>query len=183
MSHDPCSLLPSSAIPTGLPLHAVYNARPGAAPLKKAPQTHAVAAVTPHYLGCDHKTANHVRIKSVQMPAPVELPAAPIPRTSAIVVATLPAISQPILSFGGLPETEPQLPMPEPSSAIMFLFAVFVVLGARRLDLRRWTFPLLFALDLAPQGEARHRHRSRSIACYHAFKHENGSISKRFTEN
>ncbi len=171
MSHDPCNPLPSFAIPAGLPLRTRQMAMPGPSHLKPSSlQSHVITGMAPSYIGCDHKQADHVRIKSVQMPAPVNLPAAFVPRASAIAVATLPSAYPTISSFASLPESEIQLPMPEPSSAILFLFAVFVAWSARRLDLLEFKLPALFTLSVAPPAKCRHHHRSKSIACYHAFQ-------------
>jgi hypothetical protein len=171
MFHDPCNPLPSSAIPGGLPLRPRHVAVPGPGPAKpNPPQSHAIVAVAPSYLGCDHKQTNHARVKSVQAPPPIELPAVNIPRASAIAVATLPSAYPPLQSFSEAPGGELQLPMPEPSSAIMFLFAIFVAWGSRRLDLQRLRLPRLFTLNMTPPARARHRHRSKSIACYSAFQ-------------
>jgi hypothetical protein len=172
MYHDPCNPLPSPAIPSGLPLRPRHVALPGPGSAKpNPPQSHAITAIAPNYLGCDHNQANHARIKSVQVPPPIELPAVNIPRASAIAVATLPSAYPPLQSFSEQAGGELQLPMPEPSSAIMFLFAIFIAWGARRLDLQRLRLPPVFALNMAPPTRPRHRHRSKSIACYHAFQH------------
>ena len=171
MYHDPCSPLPSSAIPGGLPLRPRHVAAPGPGHAKhNPPQSHAIVAIAPSYLGCDHKQANHARTKSVQTPPPIELPAVNIPRASAIAVATLPSAYPPLQSFSEQAGGELQLPMPEPSSAIMFLFAIFVAWGARRLDLQRLRLLPRFASKIVPPARPRHRHRSKSIACYHAFQ-------------
>ncbi len=172
MFHDPCNPLPSTMIPSGLPLHSRHMAGPGpghAAP--RPPQSQVITGAAPHYLGCDHRQpANHVHSNSVQAPPMVKLPAAIVPHSAVVTVATLPSVTAPVLSFTGLADDEAQMPMPEPSSTVMFLFAIAVALVARRLDLRRCTLSSLFALNVAPPVKARHRHRSRTMACYQAFQ-------------
>ncbi len=170
MVHDPCNPMPGSAMPAGLGPRPLHAARPVPGGTRPAPvQSHALTTIAPVYLGCDHRqpdTRSAYRIKPVPT---ISMPAADIPRASAIVVATLPSYYPPVTSFGGIPEGPPELlPMPEPSSAAMFLFAAFIAWAARRIELPRWTPQPLFALALAPAPKARHRHRSKSIAVHYA---------------
>ena len=172
MSHDPCNPLPSSVIPSGLASYPRRFAAPHPGHLKPAlPDGHASVTMAPAYLGCDQARTRHVPIKSVQMPPAVSLPATFVPHASAIVVGTLPKIFPEIRSVAEMPLGEAQLPMPEPSSIIMFLFAIILVWCARRLDTSHWHCPSLFAVEIAPTVSRRRRHRSKSIACYQAFQH------------
>jgi hypothetical protein len=172
MSHDPCNPLPSSVIPTGLALRPHQSAMPQHGPSKPGLRDgHAITALAPTYLGCDHTRANHVPIKSVQMPPAFDLPATLVPRATTIAVGTLPKLFPEIRSVATIPPDEVQLPMPEPSSIIMFLFAIILVWCARRLDTSSWNRPPLFAVEIAPAVRRRRRHRSKSVACYQAFQH------------
>jgi hypothetical protein len=174
MVHDPCNPLPNFVIPGGLVPRHRHMAVPQAGHANTALQSHAITSITTTYLGCDHNDHKSTRIKSVQFPPVVNLPAANVPRTSAIAVATLPSFTLPISSFAGIPEgAPPELPMPEPASAAMFLFAVFITWAARRVDCPRlaWrrTWPSRVSPVVPTVPAARHRHRSRSIACYSAY--------------
>jgi hypothetical protein len=108
MVHDPCNPLPNFVIPGGLVPRHRHMAVPQAGHANTALQSHAITSITTTYLGCDHNDHKSTRIKSVQFPPVVNLPAANVPRTSAIAVATLPSFTLPISSFAGIPN--PRVP-------------------------------------------------------------------------
>ena len=174
MVQDPCDPLPSTYIPSGLSLHRQHAAVQGVGHAKTAPllQSHAVAAIPPVYVGCDHRNpagngAWHVN--AVHFPAAVDLPATILLPSTNVTVATLANASPVVLDYRH-PAADIPVSMPEPSGAILFLFAVFLVWTARRFEARQVVRPVTHTPRFRLSPTAKHRHRSKSIAPYCAFR-------------
>jgi hypothetical protein len=170
MSHDPCNPIPAYDFPKGLPLHHQQATLhiPSHAPRLPARESHAVTAIAPIYVGCDHHTSASAagRTNAVHFPPAIEVPATilmPAPTMSVVALTNAaPIVVDPGEDFS--------VSMPEPSGAAMFLFAMLIVVVARRFNGLHATKPVNRRPAALAVIKGRRRHRCRAIAPYCALQ-------------
>ena len=174
MVHDPCNPIPSAYVPKGLPLHrpfAAVHVVGNARPTQKL-QSHAITAIAPIYVGCDHRNPGKNeswRVNAVHFPGAVDVPATILMPSTNVSVATLSNALPTVIAYSA---TDAGIPvqMPDPSGAALFLFAAFIAWLARRFNTPRVIRPVDSKPRFRSAPVARLRHRSKSIAPYCAFR-------------
>jgi hypothetical protein len=170
MVHDPCNPVPASDVPKGLPLHHQHLTLHVTGHATRAPAraSHAVTTFAPIYVGCDHHTSASAaaRMNAVHFPPAIDVPATILMPLPMISVAALENAAPLIVDPG---EDFP-ISMPEPSGAAMFLFAMLIVVLARRFNVMHKPKPVSRPPAALVAPRARRRHRCRSIAPYCALQ-------------